>query len=349
MSKPARTSTVPRSTAQFARFVGLSRSAVSRVLNGRPGLRAATVARVQQAMAETGFTPNAHARHLRGLPTALIGVCMENFLTPTAVAKLSDLQRLLAAEGYTTIVEMSRPGAYDRVVRHFLSLRVDAVVFIGHFDPQELQRHVADLKRHDTVHLVVDHSGAKNVNTVTLDRAAAMTEVVEHLTGLRHRRFGLLGLSGAFQTVTDRLEGLHAALRARRLDPARCLVSHDEGFERTDHFDYGRTLAASFVDARDRPSAFIAVNDDTAIGALLEFQARGLRVPGDVSIVGFNNQAICQMTRPRLTSVDQRIEATMATATRTLLAAVRASGPTRIVVRQIKAALVVRESTGRAR
>jgi DNA-binding LacI/PurR family transcriptional regulator len=338
-----------RSTAEFARYVGLSRSAISRVLNGRPGLRGDTIERVQQAIAETGFVPNAHARHLRGAPSALVGVCMENFLTPTAVAKLSALQRLLAAAGYSAVVEMSRPGAYDKVVRHFLSLRVEAVVFIGHFEPAELAQRVADLKRHRTTHLVVDNSGLPAVNTVTLDRAAAMRAVVEHLLALRHRRFGLLGLSGDFQTVTDRLEGLQAALRARGLDPARCLVSHDERFARTEHFDYGRTLAASFAAERERPGAFIAVNDDTAIGALLEFQARGLRVPEDVSIVGFNNQAICLMTRPRLTSVDQRIEETASAAAEVLLAAIRGQRGPKASVRHIAAQLVVRESTGPAR
>jgi DNA-binding LacI/PurR family transcriptional regulator len=169
------------------------------------------------------------------------------------------------------------------------------------------------------------------------------------LLALKHRRFGLLGLSGPFQTVADRLEGLHAALAKHGLDPARCLVSHDAQFERTDHFDYGRTLATSFVAMRARPTAFIAVNDDTAIGALLEFQTRGLRVPEDISIVGFNNQAICLVTRPRLTSVDQRIPETMSATARALLGAIRDGERPRATVRQIKGTLVVRESTGPAR
>ena len=348
MAKSSPAPVVIRSTAQFARFVGLSRSAVSRVLNEQPGLRPETIALVQTAMAETGFTPNAHARHLRGKPTAVIGVCMENFLTPTAVGKLSILQRLLAAEGYLSLAEMSRPGAYDKVVRHFLSLRVDGIVFIGHFEAPELTLRVADLRRHGTAYVVVDHSGVEHVNTVTLDRVTAMREVAAHLLALKHRRIGLLGLSGPFQTVTDRLLGLREELAARRLDPDRCLVSHDARFPRTDHFDYGRTLAQSFVAAPDRPTAFIAVNDDTAVGALLEFQERGLRVPEDVSIVGFNHQSLCLMTRPRLTSVDQAIEATMAAAVRVVQAQIGRPPPARATMQLIAPKLVVRDSTGPA-
>lgn len=345
---------VIRSTAQFARYVGLSRSAVSRVLNAQPGLRPETVALVEKAMAETGFTPNAHARHLRGKPTAVIGVCMENFLTPTAVSKLSVLQSLLAAEGYSTLAEMGRPGSYDKVVRHFLSLRVDGIVFIGHFETPDLTLRVADLRRHGAAYVVVDNPAVAKVNTVTLDRVAAMREVAAHLLALKHRRIGLLGLSGPYQTVTDRLLGLRGLLAERRLDPDRCLVSHDDRFARVDHFEYGRTLAHSFLDAPDRPTAFVAVNDDTAVGALLEFQERGLRVPTDISIVGFNNQSLCLMTRPQLTSVDQQIEATMAATVRSItvqIAAAAKSAPTsrtRPSMHLVAPRLVVRESTGPA-
>jgi DNA-binding LacI/PurR family transcriptional regulator len=348
VAKSSRTPAVIRSTAEFARYVGLSRSAVSRVLNDQPGLREETIVRVREAMAETGFTPNAHARHLRGKPTAVIGVCMENFLTPTAVSKLSVLQGLLAAEGYSTLAEMSRPGAYDRVVRHFLSLRVDGIVFIGHFDAPELTLRVADLRRHGTAYVVVDNPGVEKVNTVTLDRVAAMREVVAHLVGLKHRRFGLLGLFGRFQTVTDRLLGVREELAARGLDPDRCVVSHDDRFKRGDHFEYGRTLAQSFMAVPDRPTAFIAVNDDTAVGALLEFQERGLRVPHDLSMVGFNNQNVCLVTRPRLTSVDQQIPATMAAAVRGVLQQIGRATPMRPFVQTIPPRLVLRDSIGPA-
>ena len=349
MSKSSHRPEVIRSTAQFARYVGLSRSAVSRVLNEQPGLRRATIERVTRAMQETGFTPNAHARHLRGKPTAVIGVCMENFLTPTAVSKLSVLQAELAAAGYATLAEMNRSGSYDKVVRHFLSLRVDGVIFIGHFDQPELAQRIAELTRHGTAYVVVDNSGLERVHAVTLDRAAAMREVTAHLLALGHRRFGLLGLSGAFQTVVDRLHGVNEALAAHGLDPSRCLVSHDARFERTDHFEYGRTLAQSFAAIRDRPTAFIAVNDDTAVGALLEFQSRDVRVPEEVSLVGFNNQSICLMTRPKLTSVDQQIEQTVAATVRSILRQIRQPGSPRPQVSLIPPKLVLRESTGRAR
>ena len=347
MSRSSSNPPVIRSTAEFARYVGLSRSAVSRVINNQPGLRRSTIERVTQAMHATGFAPNAHAAHLRGKPSTMIGVCVENLVTLSGVSKLAELQELLAARGYTALVEVDRPGAGRKLVQHFLSLRVQAIVFIGHFPPELLAERIADLRRHGTPHVVVDHSSCRDAPTVTLDRAAAMEQVVAHLHGLGHRRFGLLGISGSFQTVTDRLDGLRRALAQRGLEFDRCTVSLDHRHIRYDHFEYGRTLAQEFARAPRRPTAFIAVNDDTAAGAQLEFQALGLRVPEDLSIVGFNNQNFCQMLRPALTSVDQQIVPTMRAAAEIVLASIGRPLPRSPGLRLIEPMLVVRASTGR--
>ena len=228
VKKSPRTPEVIHSTSHFARYVGLSRSAVSRVLNNRRGLLPETVERVHRAMAETGFTPNAHARHLRGARTSVGGICIENFLTPTAISKLSALQQHLDACGYVAVTEVSRQGIGDKVVRHFRSLRVDGVIFVGHFQPKELDAWIGELTRHGTPHVVVDSSGLQSARTVTIDRVAAMRVVMDHLLDLGHRRFALLGLSGGFQTVAERLRGVHEALVARdiRLGEPRDLGPH---------------------------------------------------------------------------------------------------------------------------
>lgn len=349
VSAASRSPSVIRSTAEFARYVGLSRSAVSRVLNGQPGLRKETIERVEKAIADTGFTPNAHARQLRGGPSTFVGVCMENFLTPTGVLKLSSLQNQLASHGYTALTETSRAGSYQKVVQHLLSLRVAAIVFIGNFDPVELAPRLDEIRRAGIPHLVVDHPGVTRVSAVTVDRVDAMKQVTNHLLGLGHKRIGLLGLSGPFQSVEDRIKGINEALVARKFVPAKVLVSHDERFKRNDHFEYGRTLAQSFADAGNVPTAFIAVNDETAVGALLEFQARGFKVPEQISIIGFNNQNICLMTRPALSTVDQQIDRTIGAAVDTLLRQITRGTPTtRPVTDYIEPQLVLRGSTGPA-
>src|SRR5580704_12215430 len=99
-----------RSTIDFARYVGLARTTVSRVLNGQPGLKAKTISRVQRAMEETGFTPNAYALHLKGKRTATIGICMENLLTTPAVLKAAGLQQRLRERSHASLIEVLPPG-----------------------------------------------------------------------------------------------------------------------------------------------------------------------------------------------------------------------------------------------
>jgi DNA-binding LacI/PurR family transcriptional regulator len=348
MSKTRTTPRVIRSTAEFARYVGLSRSTVSRALNGHPDLRSKTIERVRAALDETGFTPNAHARHLRGTPGTLIGVCMESFATPAAVAKVARLQQRLRESGLTALIEVLDPDASRRTLQHFLSLRVSAVVFIGHFAATQLRGDIAELGRHETPHLVIDEPGIEAANAVSLDRKLAMARVTTDLVQRGHRRFGLLGISGPFQTVTERIAGIHQALREAGLDPASATQSLDPLHVRTEHFEYGRVLAQAFAQQKRRPTAFLAVNDETAVGALLEFQSAGLRVPDDLSIVGFDNQNICLMTRPQLTSVDQQIDQTIDVAVTILLTQLSGVRTARRVVRRIEPVIVERGSTGPA-
>lgn len=345
-SKPA---ALLRSTADFARHVGLARTTVSRVLNGQPGLKQKTIDRVQQALAETGFTPNAHALHLKGKRTAMVGICVEDLLTPPAVRKLAALQRLLRDRGFSSLIEVFAAGMGREVVRHFLSMRVEAVVFIGHFHREEIEARIAELIAHGTPHLVIDHYGLKNAHTVSLDRAAAMEAVVNHLLDLGHRTFGLLGIAKAPASRYDRLAGIHAALRARGLDFDTCTVSLDHLHERKNDFDYGRKLAGSFLQAAHRPSALLALNDEIAIGALRGLQEAGLKLPRDMSVTGFNNQPIARMTTPTLTTVNQNIDDTIATAAEIVLAQLDAPPKAKPIVRMITGELVVGESTGPAR
>jgi DNA-binding LacI/PurR family transcriptional regulator len=337
---------VIRSTADFARHVGLARTTVSRVLNGQPGLKQKTIDRVQRALAETGFTPNAHALHLKGKRTSMIGVCMEDLATPPLVRKLATLQRVLRSRGFSSLIEVLTPGTGREVVRHFQSLRVEAVVFIGHFHREEIEARIVELNAHGTPHIVIDHFGLKGANTVSLDRAAGMSAVINHLLDYGHRSFGLLGISKGPVSRIDRLSGIQAALRAKGMDIDSCAVSLDHLHERKNDFEYGRKLAGSFTGLPVRPTAFVGYNDEIAIGALRGFQEAGLKLPRDISITGFNNQDICHMTWPTLTTVDQNIDVTVTTAAELILSQLDKPLREKPIIKTIEPLLVIGESTG---
>jgi DNA-binding LacI/PurR family transcriptional regulator len=350
MSKtPGKPRQVIRSTADFARFVGLARTTVSRVLNGQPGLKQKTIARVERAMEETGFTPNAYALHLKGKRTAMVGICIESLVTPPAVLKLARLQQRLRERNYASLIEVVEPGGSRRTVRHFLSLRVDAIAFMGHFVEEEIAQRIRELRASGTPHVIVDQVGIPGANSVALDRVGAMERVFDHLLALGHRSFGLIGFSGSARSIRDRLAGIENALRAKGLSSEEATRSLDYLHVRDKDLAFGHGVAASFLAQPAPPTAFVALNDEIAIGALQACRAAGRRVPEDISVIGFNNQDICEMTQPALTSLDQKIDETVDAAADLLLSQIGAPQRTRPIARSIEPLLVIRQSTGPAR
>ncbi len=338
-----------RSSTEFARYVGLARTTVSRVLNGQPGLKKKTIDRVQQAIEETGFVPNAYALHLKGKRTASVGICMETLFTPPITRKLALLQRRLREHNFASFIEVFEASSTRNVVRHFLSMRVDAVAFIGHFDEELLTRSLSELKANATPHVVIDHVGIKGANTVALDRIKGMGAVIDHLVGLGHRKFGLLGFSGTVRSVRDRVRGIEEALQRHRLEFETCTFAWDSAHPRENDFEFGRLLARTFIEQGRPATALVALNDEIAAGAMRGLQEFGLNVPDDVSVAGFNNQELCLMTTPELTSVDQRIEDTIDAAAELILAQTGKPLRARPLVRMVEPQLVIRRSTGTAR
>jgi DNA-binding LacI/PurR family transcriptional regulator len=256
------------------------------------------------------------------------------------------LQAVLRARGFASLIEVFSPGTGREVVRHFQSLRVEAVIFIGHFPTAEIEARLVELNALGTPSVVIDHFGLKGANTVTLDRAAGMELVVAHLCDLGHRSFGSIGLSHGPVNRISRMNGVGVGLAARGLDVQTALLSLDQLHDRSDDFEYGRALARSYVEQPQLPTAFLGFNDEIAIGALRGFQEAGLRIPGDVSVTGFNNQEIGAMTWPSLTTIDQNIDRTVEVAAEVALAQIEKPIRTKPIVRTIEPKLVIRESTG---
>lgn len=338
-----------RSTAEFARHLGLARSTISRVLNRQPGLRPATIEKVEKAMRETGFAPNAHARLLRGAFSTTIGVCVKDFLTPPIIRKMAALQQAMRSRGYSCIIEMLEPKAGDHVIQHFLSLRVDGIAVIGYYDQGQPDVDIASLVRLGIPHVVMDQVGIPNANTVTLDRSRAMEMAMEHLLQLGHRRFGLLGIPKHTTSRYDRMTGIVRALERHGLSADTVLVNRDDFHPKAEDYSMGGAIARDFAALRNRPSAFLALNDDIALGAMHGFVESGLAVPDDVSIIGFNNQDVCRLPTPQLTSIDQQIDETVRAAADILVAQIGKPAPNEAIIKTIEPVLVVRGSTGPAR
>jgi DNA-binding LacI/PurR family transcriptional regulator len=340
-------------TAALAKHLGISRWTVSRVLNGHSGVKEETVRKVQKAVRDLDFQPSALARGLRGGQTATVGVCFQDLDSPVMAMRAASLQQRLREEGYHTVIELSGTSAeLERgAIRRFIGHRVDGIVLI-------FSRLTADdpairlLERENTPCFWVDPEHPVPGDKVMLDRSRSMKLVLEHLTGLGHRRFALLGIDPRNRFGMLRIPGLQQYAPEFGLDFERdfTLVFHPGETKHT--FEYGYELAGELIErsAGNLPTAIIALNDRIAIGAINRLREEGIRVPEDISVVGYDNIAVAEHFFPTLTTVDHQTDRMMDLAVRGLLERLDpGNSETPPHESSIHPKLVIRKSTGAAR
>ncbi len=309
-------------TAALARHLGISRWTVSRVLNGHSGVKEETVRMVKQAMHDLGFQPSALARGLRGGQTATVGVCFQDLDSPVLAMRAASLQQRLREEGYQTIIELSGDNVeLERgAIRRFVGQHVDGIVLIfsrlATDDPA-----LRMLERSGTPCFWVDPENPVPGDRILLDRARSMKLVLEHLTGLGHRRIALLGIDPRNRFGALRIPGLRKYAPKCGLDFERDFIQLFHPGETKHTFEYGYELAGELIGqcAGNLPTGIIALNDRIAIGAINRLREDGIRVPEDISVIGYDNIAVAEHFFPSLTTVDHQTNRLMDLAVRGLL------------------------------
>lgn len=307
-----------RSTAELARLLGISRWTVSRALNNQPGVSAATMARVQTAARQRGFAPSLLGRGLRTGSTDLIGVCLpdleEFFLTP----KITLLRNALESNGWRPTLQIidGTAQAENDSLAHFASLRCAGVISFA----SRLRDTDPGLRSLGDAHIPVvriDPLQSADTPSVHTDRKAAMNMAIRHLHSLGHRRIIAAGFSASGTYARQRLAGIRQGCRAVGWDPDRDIVilPHPGGIE---DFSAGAALANTCLEVTPICPAILAINDRVALGLLRVLQARGLSIPNDVTLVGYDNSPLAPYAGPGLTSVDPHADELIAHAVKFL-------------------------------
>jgi DNA-binding LacI/PurR family transcriptional regulator len=340
-------------TSDLAQHLGLSRWTVSRVLNGHGGVKAATERRVKEVIDELGFHPSALARGLRGGPTATVGVCFQDIDSPVLAMRAASLQQRLREEGYQTLIELAGDNVeFERdAIRRFIGQRVDGIVMIfsqlATDDPA-----IRMLERSKTPCFWVDPGNQVPGDRFVLDRASSMKLVLGHLSDLGHRRIALLGIDPHNRFGALRIPGLRKYASKCGYDFERDFTSIFHMGETKHTFEYGYELAGSLIErcCGNIPTSIIALNDRIAIGAINRLREDEIRVPQDVSVVGYDNIPVAEYFYPSLTTVDHQTNRLMDLVVRELLDRLKAKNYD-LPYRQssIRAKLVIRDSTGPAR
>ncbi|MEO5493610.1 MAG: LacI family DNA-binding transcriptional regulator [Sphingomonas sp.] len=283
-----------------ARIAGVSKKTVSRVINRSPLLNDDTRKRVEDVIGQLGFIPNPQARALALRRNFLIGLVHDN---PNAQMVLNAQQGILEALHGTEFELVVRPvdrGSATMLddVRHFLERqRLFGVVLLP------------PISENDTLAKLCNSIGCRYVrmgsaqlddtaHMVTSNDSEAVTAAVNHLIEQGHRRIGFVAGPHGFRSTRERREGFERALSEAGIAFPRSMSA-----DGTYRFESGIVAAERLLDLMPRPTAIFACNDEMAAGVIHVARQRGLEVPRDLSVIGFDDTAIASHIWPPLTTV----------------------------------------------
>lgn len=282
-----------------AEHAGVSVATVSKVINQRYGVAANTTARVQAVISELGYEASLVAQSLRNHRTNVVGILVAD-LEPFSTELLQGAADAIRDSGFELVVYSAGGRTGDMVgwERRYLSrlsgTLVDGAVLVT---PT-----VVDVKYGAPVVAVDPHTGSSGFPTVDADSLHGARLAIEHLLRLGHRRIAMLAGRPDLQSAKLREQGYREALAAAG-------VPFDDSLVRIGGYDaHVSALAArELLTGAQRPTAVFAANDVTAIATIEVALALGLRVPEDVSVVGFDNIPESALCTPPLTTVSQPI------------------------------------------
>ncbi len=330
----------PPTVTEIARAAGVSAMTVSRVLNGRPDVAPATRERVQRIAAERGYARNRAAAALRNGRAGLIDLVVLALDNAYHLEIIRGVEERLEPTGFR--MALSATHGQSRGERQWLAKVIDgstdcAILVLA----DTHARHLDQLRRRGIPFVVVDPRGELDSATPSVGATnyAGGRLATQHLLSLGHRRIAMIGGPPAAGCSRERFSGYRAALEAAGVaaDPT---LYHEGDFQ----YDSGYQAACALLDRPEPPTAIFAANDSMAIGALNALRARGVAVPGQVSLVGFDDIELTRHVTPALTTVRQPL-AEMGTFAATMLLRL-IEGETLTSNRvELATTLVVRESS----
>ena len=289
-----------------ARLAGVSTMTVSRVINNTGYTSLATRLRVERAVDELGYVPNAVARHLRSKQTKAIGLVVSDITNPFFTTIARGVEDVAGARGFA-VMFCNTDEADDeeaRYLRLLVERQVDGVLLVPAGNPRASIRW---LRAHKVPLVVLDRRvPGQRVNNVRCDSEAGAYALARHLIGLGHRQIGVLAGRRAISTSADRVAGVRRALEEAGL-------GLDESLVRWGGFNFGNANLADghqmaksvLTTTDDPPTALFAANNFIAFGTIRALREMGLRVPDDISVVAFDDLPIEWGSDPFLTVAAQ--------------------------------------------
>ena len=324
--------------ATIAAEAGVSLPTVSKVLNRRPDVSAATRARVEQLLDEHNYARGGARRHRR---SGLVDLVFNGLDSPWAVEILRGVEEWGAI--HETGVAVSsvrhgnpRPASWTSAVA---SHDTDGVILVT---SELTDAQLGQLRSAGIPLVVIDpvNPPPPDLPSVGATNWAGGLAATEHLLGLGHRRIGAIAGPGDYLCSRARIDGYRSALERAGLSFDASLVRHGDF-----NHEGGFACGAELLGLRDRPTAIFAGSDQHAFGVYEAARRRGLRIPQDLSVVGFDDLPVTRWVSPPLTTVRQPLAEMGRTAAQMLGELIEGSAPLRSTRVELSTELIVREST----
>jgi LacI family transcriptional regulator len=287
---------------QIAKIAGVSLGTVSHVLNGSASVREPLRKRVMDAVDSLGYQPNQLARGLRRDKTNMIGMIIPDITNPFFPAVVRGAEDVAFANGYRLILcntdnDHSKELFHLNVLRTYLPSGL--IVIPSNFS--DLTAQAESYRKAGTAVVCVDRLPRDwNGDSVTSDNESGAYEAISYVIRQKHRQLAMIMGPKHLTNSQDRLKGFRRALHKAKIHIGPEYIqesSYDQ------HAGYSKTML--LLRMIPRPTAIFAGNDLIALGALLAFREARIRCPEDISLIGFDNLDLAEMTSPTLSSVSQ--------------------------------------------
>lgn len=321
----------------------VSPATVSRVMNGQTTVDRKLAKRVRAAIEEMGYLPNPEARALGSGRSRVLGLAISEITNPFFPELVQCFETLAAKGDYELLLGsvIHNDAHAKQFMRRLVQRRVEGVAVMTFRAESDYLR---ELIAHKIPFVTID-SGVNSPLSLVIepDYESGIDEAVQHLAVLGHRRVGFIRGPAEHKTNELRLQAfLKSAARAGLPSDSALLFSGDHTFEA------GAAAAEYFMGLEKRPTAIMSANDLMAVGVLRVLADRGMNVPGEISVVGFDDIHLAQFVHPPLSTVRMPRDELAAAAFQGLMQLSRQDASDKTALR-VKTRLVVRQSTASPR
>jgi len=328
----------------IAREAEVSVSTVSRILTGSAPVNPETKQKVETVLQKYNFRPNRAARNLSYQRSTMIGVILPDITNPFFSTLFAEMQRDAMAKDYSLLLfnAMNNLALESEGLAYLSRHQVDGLIFLGGrvnevLPPKAYQQEIVEVSAKVPTIIVNGSMPDADVVTVCTNEQSGIAQVVDYLASLGHTRIGLLGGSDHITVTRNRQQAFRAEM-------ARLALAVNDSWLITDGFsiESGQRVTEALLQLPEQPTAVIAINDLVALGILKSARRHHIDIPGQLSVVGFDDVYLASVSTPELTSVSHNYETFGRTIVETIVNRIKGKDTPESIV--IDMQLVIRES-----